>query len=532
MTLRILRTVLGKATALGTAAACVLTACEVIPPPPQPPTAIGTIGAITLTVGTTPATINVSGYFYDPDDQTLTYSARSSVRAVATASASGSTVTLTAIAEGTASITVTATDEDNLTASQTFSVTVNPAPISEPEPQAPVAIGTIGAVTLTVGATPATVNVSGYFYDPDDQTLTYSARSSVRAVATASASGSTVTLTAIAEGTASITVTATDEDNLTASQTFSVTVNPVPISGLTLPFTIVLNPDGSALTNELYTLPLVTSSAEVFVISTNTTTRHVAPHLVRLDSGRRAEQISQPRPAASQSARATREPEWLREIQLPPRRVGQAQATQVQTPVAEGDSFTFIEHRNNDIIVPVPATVRRVIRAGTTTLAVWVADREWQVSCVERCLTQEMVDAFASRFLRPGVSNDIYDWVTTIFGAPWGPHPYSNLIPPEAAGEIHILLLDIEGDDADHGIAGYFFSLHNVLYDPVYPTTRTSAERLIFFIDSPILSIPEGPTWEVTDPHPSVMLGTLGARVSAHDSLLPEADREWSSVFG
>ena len=155
----------------------------------------------------------------------MTYSARSSARAVATASAVGSTVTVTAVAQGSATITVTATDEDNLSTTQTFNVTVTPAPPPEPTEQAPVAVSTIGSRTLTVGAAPTSIDVADYFNDPDGQALTYSARSSARAVATASAAGSTVTVTAVAQGSATITVTATDEDNLTATQTFGVTVN-------------------------------------------------------------------------------------------------------------------------------------------------------------------------------------------------------------------------------------------------------------------------------------------------------------------
>ena len=282
----------------------------------------------------------------------------------------------------------------------------------------------------------------------------------------------------------------------------------------TLPFTKVLNPNGRALTNELYSLPLGTSSAEVFVISTNTTTRLVNPNIERLDSGRRTEQISQPRPAASQPVP---EPVWLRDLQrLPPPRLGgftgrKAALAQAQSPVAEGDSHTFYESRDNERVVPVPATVRRVIRAGTMTLAVWVADREWRATCVSigQCLNQGMVDALATRFLRLGANNDIYDWVTTIFGAPWGPHGYSELISPAAASQIHILLLDIEGDGAGNTF-GYFSSLHNFLRNPAHAQFRYSAERLIFFMDSAILSIPEGATWDITDPEPSIVMYGLG----------------------
>ena len=569
----------------------------------QAPVAVGTISAITLTVGAAPASVDVAGYFNEPDGQALTYAARSSARTVATASVAGSTVTVAAVAQGTATITVTATDENSLTATQSFNVTVNAAQTTE---QAPVAVGTISAITLTVGAAPASVDVAGYFNEPDGQALTYAARSSARTVATASVAGSTVTVAAVAQGTATITVTATDEvDNLTATQTFNVIVNPLPNrapvaqgtisvpvltvgavahqvdvashftdpdgdaltykatssaesvatvgvqgstlaitpvdkgtatitvtatdpagemamlsfsvtvnpSKLTLPHTEVLNPSGRSLTNELYTLELGTSSADVFVISTNTTTRPVTPNITRLDSGRRAEQISQPRPAASQPVP---EPVWFRDLQeLPAPRLGgltdrRQYLAQAQSSVIEGQSFTFYERRDNDAFFPVPATVRKVTSAGTKTLAVWVADREWSATCfsIGRCLTQEMVDAIATRFLRSGTNNDIYDWVTTIFGVPWGSHRYSDLIPAEAADQIHILLLDIEGDGAGRYV-GSFSPRHNFLRNPAHSIFRFSAERLIFFIDSPRLSEPDGPTWDITDSQPSKILDTL-----------------------
>ncbi len=41
------------------------------------------------------------------------------------------------------------------------------------------------------------------------------------------------------------------------------------------------------------------------------------------------------------------------------------------------------------------------------------------------------------------------------------------------------------------------------------PATSRSAERLIFFMDSALFAIPEGPTWEVTDYRPSQVIGVL-----------------------
>jgi len=274
-----------------------------------------------------------------------------------------------------------------------------------------------------------------------------------------------------------------------------------------------INPDGTALSNALYTLELGTASAEVFVISTNTTTHPVTPNIARLDSGRRAEPIAQPRPAASQPVS---EPAWLRDLQelpplqpLQPDRLTERKQNLAQVQVSEGASFAFYERRDDEFFL-VPATARKVIRAGTKTLAVWVDDREWSATCVSigQCLTQEMVDAIATRFLRPGANNDIYDWVTAIFGAPWGPHRFTNLIPPEAADQIHILLLDIKGDGAG-STAGSFSPSHNFQQNPAVPIARYSAERLIFFIDSPLLSIREGPTWDITDRGPREILDTL-----------------------
>ena len=124
-----------------------------------------------------------------------------------------------------------------------------------------------------------------------------------------------------------------------------------------------------------------------------------------------------------------------------------------------------------------------------------------------------MVDAMADRFFRPGAGNDIHDWVTAIFGDPWGPRSSESLIPPEAAGEIHVLLFDIDRDGApglgECRVAGFFSSSHNYLQDPDHPATRRSAERLIFFMDSALFAIPEGLTWEVTDYRPSQVIGIL-----------------------
>ena len=89
--------------------------------------------------------------------------------------------------------------------------------------QAPVAVGEIAAQAVEVGES-ATVDVSGNFSDPDDDELIYMAGSSDEAVATVSVSGAEVTVTGVAAGSATVTVTATDPGDLSATQTFDVTV--------------------------------------------------------------------------------------------------------------------------------------------------------------------------------------------------------------------------------------------------------------------------------------------------------------------
>ena len=183
----------------------------------QAPVAVGEIADQGVAPGES-ATVDVSGNFSDPDDDELIYMAASSDDDIATASVSGAEVTVTGVAAGSATVTVTATDPGDLSATQTFDVTVAVGN------QAPVAVGEIEAQAVEVGES-ATVDVSGNFSDPDDDELMYMAASSDDDIATASVSGAEVTVTGVAAGSATVTVTATDPGDLSATQTFDVTVN-------------------------------------------------------------------------------------------------------------------------------------------------------------------------------------------------------------------------------------------------------------------------------------------------------------------
>ena len=179
------------------------------------PVAKGTIDAQTLNAGTA-VSINVSDYFVDENNDTLTYSANSSDDNIATASESDAQVIITPKRAGTANITVTASDGE-FTATQTISVTV-----VEPN-RAPVAIGTIASRTLTAGDAAIQIDVSANFQDADGDNLKYSANSDNNNVVTVSATGSQITITPVRTGSATITVTAND-GTLTATQTISILV--------------------------------------------------------------------------------------------------------------------------------------------------------------------------------------------------------------------------------------------------------------------------------------------------------------------
>ena len=237
----------------------------VTPPPPPPPpanrapTAVGSLGTLTIEVGAE-VTVNVASNFNDPDGDALTYSAATSDAAVATASVSGATVAVTGAGAGTANITVTATDPGGLSANQTLGVTVQA--VNHP----PTVVGGLDAQTLTAGDT-LTADVAGAFEDPEGDSLTFSATSADTAVATASVDGSTLTVVGVAEGTTMVEVTATDtEDNSNAFQ-FEVTVevpNRAPEIADTIPDQMLMvgdtvrldpadyfsDPDGDDLTYE------------------------------------------------------------------------------------------------------------------------------------------------------------------------------------------------------------------------------------------------------------------------------------------
>ena len=186
------------------------------------PVANGTIPTGTAAIGGDAHTVDLSSYFTDANNDTLTYTFEadwSTPDPIATVTLSGSTLTVTPVSVGTVTMTVTATDPQNQSATQTY--TVN---IYQPN-RAPTAVGTISDQKLKLGGSAATISMSQYFNDEDGDTLTYVATAANLSIVLphAGAPGE-MNLNAVAVGSTSVTFTASDPDGLTATQTFNVKV--------------------------------------------------------------------------------------------------------------------------------------------------------------------------------------------------------------------------------------------------------------------------------------------------------------------
>ena len=122
------------------------------------------------------------------------------------------------VSAGETTATVVATDRAGLSVEHTFNVIARTRP--------PRVTRRISDVLVSAGVETYVWDLNSYFTDPDGHDLVYGASSSDTTVVRASISrhGPYVVLSAREVGTADITVTATDVTDLTASQTFTVTV--------------------------------------------------------------------------------------------------------------------------------------------------------------------------------------------------------------------------------------------------------------------------------------------------------------------
>lgn len=148
-------------------------------------------------------------------------------------------------------------------------------------------------------------------------------------------------------------------------------------------------------------------------------------------------------------------------------------------------------------------------------LSIWVEDAEWTDGVTSGKINQDMVNIMADKFLISNDNNDIYEWVSDIYGVPWGddPNQYINLIDSAESASITILLSDIKNaDSTDGGTVGYFYSKDNFL-SSYY---SGSNERIMFYIDSAIYAKAgensdsgNDAVWKTSDYWPQVIFSTL-----------------------
>jgi hypothetical protein len=156
---------------------------------------------------------------------------------------------------------------------------------------------------------------------------------------------------------------------------------------------------------------------------------------------------------------------------------------------------------------------------GNKTLNIWVSNdsfdkEDGSKDCNKsKCVTQDMVNALAETFLLSGSDNDIYDWVTNIYGEEWSNAAQaknSSLIAEN--DEITILLTDISNDDSPNGgIIGFFYAKDNYIsgiYNNGTYDLRGSNERVMFYIDS-VMFANGGNPWSIDDPWPKETVSTL-----------------------
>ncbi len=176
----------------------------------------------------------------------------------------------------------------------------------------------------------------------------------------------------------------------------------------------------------------------------------------------------------------------------------------------EGSPGTFYDDRGNVIT----ATCRKVITKDTgipVTVNIWVANNCFDKCSKANCITSDMVNALADKFIMSGTANDIYEWTTTIYGSEWEETAHT-LYPNDLIhdnDEITILLFDIDGDNSPSGgVVGFFYARDNFFRVPSDYTLQYSNERIMFYLDAVMFANGDD-SWEITDQWPSTIVSTL-----------------------
>ncbi len=155
----------------------------------------------------------------------------------------------------------------------------------------------------------------------------------------------------------------------------------------------------------------------------------------------------------------------------------------------------------------IDATCRFASTIDGVSLSIWVADDCWTVGGTKsKLITSDMVNLMAEEFLSDISTDDVYDSVTGIYGAPWGifadNYP-TSVIPGSEANKITIFLYDIPEDN----VCGFYWSKDNFLQS----SCSGSNERVMFYMDSVMFATEDESTiWDITDSYPEMIISTLG----------------------
>ncbi len=315
------------------------------------------------------------------------------------------------------------------------------------------------------------------------------------------------------------TITATDTQANNASQDITVTLTDVDES-LPKTYKVVSN-----LSNGITTLNLGDTPKDVYLLFTNTDTIKSSTPTV---SHNKTVSFQSQKVYVSQTETHTipqilHAPDYVQEFNTNSRNHFINADPSVQFKVLGvpdknqdivGQEKSFCVDINQDDICTqyTTATSKKVIsnistNQGVKTLNVWVSNDSFGIGCSKaECVTQDMVDELANTFLRSGLNNDIYDWITNIYGEEWtnaAQIKYSNLIG--ANDEITILLTDIDNDNsANGGVVGFFWSKDNFKTSSI----PGSNERVMFYIDSVMFANGDN-GWDIDDLWPKELISTL-----------------------
>ena len=180
-------------------------------------------------------------------------------------------------------------------------------------------------------------------------------------------------------------------------------------------------------------------------------------------------------------------------------------------------TYTFLDSELADNADGYECILQKIVPAGTDTpaLKIWVENACWDdgTATEDYPVNTMMITALVDKFLETSDNfNDIYDWVTTIFGKEWGSHEYSNLIPD--FNEINIVMADLLHDDLGDSsgvVLGYFWDKDNfVKTSNTGYYTDISNQRLTFYIEANYLAYTEnGGTWSIDSVYSQEIISTL-----------------------